>query len=69
VSLEPWVREILRCPTCAGELTDREALDDGGTLVSSLGPVGSWLACAVCAVAYPIIEGIPVLLADEAVEC
>lgn len=51
--IEPWVREILRCPTCKGELTDREAAPSG-------------LVCSVCAVVYPVSDGIPVLLKDDA---
>ena len=45
-----WVREILRCPACHGTLTDGE-----GELV-----------CEACALAYPVRDGIPVLLADDA---
>lgn len=47
--IEGWVREILRCPTCHGELTDGDAE----------------LLCASCAVAYPIRDGIPVLLPTD----
>ncbi|HLR55761.1 MAG TPA: Trm112 family protein [Actinomycetales bacterium] len=53
LALEPWVRQLLRCPVCHGELTDREAA-----------PVG--LDCAKCQVVYPVEDGIPVLLEDEA---
>lgn len=55
-SLEPWLREILRCPKCTSELTD-------GT-----GPTGPELHCTnpECALAYRIDGGIPVLLVDEA---
>lgn len=53
--LEPWVRAILRCPACHGELADQT------------GPSGeSELACESCALAYPVRHGIPVLLADDA---
>lgn len=59
---EPWVREILRCPVGLHELLD--AQDDQGAPV---------LECAQDCGApgqrrrYPVTDGIPVLLADEAV--
>ncbi|HNV15550.1 MAG TPA: phosphomannomutase/phosphoglucomutase, partial [Dermatophilaceae bacterium] len=55
-SLEPWLREILRCPAC------RESLRD------ETGPAGPELVCTSpeCGLAYPIEGGIPVLLADLA---
>jgi len=55
VSIEPWLREILRCPQCRSELVD-------GT-----GPSGPELHCtnAECARAYRVDDGIPVLLIDE----
>lgn len=53
-SIEPWLREILRCPACQGELAD------------SSGPGGAELLCTgKCGYAYPIRDGIPVLLIDE----
>ncbi len=53
--IEPWLREILRCPACRCELVD-------GT-----GPTGVELHCtdATCARAYRLDDGIPVLLIDE----
>ena len=53
--LEPWLREILRCPKCRSTLSD-------GT-----GPSGPELHCtnAECRLAYRIDDGIPVLLVDE----
>ena len=53
--LEPWLREILRCPNC------RSTLSDGS------GPSGQELHCtnAECRLAYRIDDGIPVLLVDE----
>ncbi|HMM95744.1 MAG: hypothetical protein IE926_15950 [Micrococcales bacterium] len=54
--LEPWLRDILRCPACRGELRDEA------------GPTGPELVCtnAACGLAYRIDEGVPVLLVDEA---
>jgi len=55
-AIEPWLREILRCPACKSEL------DDG------TGPSGPELQCTnhECALAYRIDGGVPVLLVDEA---
>ena len=54
-TIEPWLREILRCPAC------RAALRDG------IAPDGEpELHCVGCPLAYRIDGGIPVLLADEA---
>ena len=53
--IEPWLREILRCPQC------RSTLSDGS------GPGGPELHCTntACRRAYRIDDGIPVLLVDE----
>jgi len=53
--IEPWLREILRCPQCRS------------TLVDGSGPEGPELHCtnAGCRRAYRIEDGIPVLLVDE----
>ncbi|NHA67984.1 Trm112 family protein [Phycicoccus flavus] len=55
-SIEPWLREILRCPACRGTLRDAE------------GPAGPELVCEnhECGLAYRIDDGVPVLLVDEA---
>ncbi|WP_347350264.1 Trm112 family protein [Intrasporangium sp.] len=53
-TIEPWLREILRCPRCKGELTDAAAAD------------GLELRCAGCRLGYPVDSGIPVLLVDLA---
>jgi hypothetical protein len=54
-AIEPWLREILRCPQC------RSTLADGS------GPAGPELQCTnvQCRRAYRIEEGVPVLLVDE----
>jgi len=56
MTIEPWLREILRCPQCRAELSD------------ATGPDGPELVCksADCGLAYRIDDGIPVLLIDEA---
>lgn len=57
VAVEPWVREVLRCPACRSELADGTGEDGGPELVCT---------SAECALAYPVTDGIPVLLVDEA---
>lgn len=52
--IPPEIRVLLACPRCRG------ALDEAGTSAAPL------LRCAVCCVAYPVEQGIPVLLAERA---
>ena len=54
-AIEPWLREILRCPSCHSELLDGAGPD-----------AGPELQCTGCTLAYRIDDGIPVLLVDEA---
>lgn len=49
------VRSLLVCPTCRGDLQD--AVQGGRAL----------LVCAACQLAYPVEQGIPVLLRDRAI--
>jgi len=53
-AIEPWLRDILRCPSCGGALADGD------------GPDGAELQCTGCPLAYRVDGGIPVLLVDEA---
>ena len=53
-TIEPWLREILRCPRCHGELTD------------ATGPDGPELHCATDSLGFPVEDGVPVLLVDRA---
>lgn len=50
--LDPRLLEILRCPACHGDL--RPLDEDRG------------LACEACGRVYPIRDGIPVMLVEEA---
>jgi uncharacterized protein len=54
-TIQPWLREILRCPSCGGTLHDGTAPDGSAEL-----------QCSACPLAYRIDDGIPVLLVDEA---
>lgn len=56
-TIEPWVRGILRCPACGSELRDGVRPDGDAELVCT---------GEACALAYPVRDGVPVLLADEA---
>ncbi|QEM70106.1 Trm112 family protein [Geobacter sp. FeAm09] len=47
-----YLQSILACPICTGELS---LFDEGRSML-----------CRPCGVTFPIREGIPVLLADEA---
>jgi uncharacterized protein len=55
---EEWVRSLLRCPVDQAELRDVALADEV-----------AGLACTDPghAVAYPVLDGVPVLLADDAV--
>ena len=53
--LEPWVRALLRCPVSGSELTDATGPDGAPELHS-----------AQAGLAYPVRDGVPILLADEA---
>ena len=55
--MQPWVRDILRCPACGSPLRDSTGADGVAELVCT---------GAACALAYPVRDGIPVLLVDEA---
>jgi uncharacterized protein YbaR (Trm112 family) len=53
VSLAPELLEILVCPKCKGDLEYRQD------------PAES-LNCHACRLQYPVEDGIPILLIDEA---
>lgn len=56
MTVDTWLRDILRCPRCGSPL--RDGIRDGS----------DELVCTseTCALAYPVRDGIPVLLVDEA---
>ena len=53
--VDPTLLELVVCPDCHGELR----VDDAG-------PGETSLVCRSCGLAYPVRDGIPVLLVDEA---
>ncbi len=62
-TIEPWLRGIIRCPQCKGEVIDVSAdatADSGG------GSAVTELRCDTCHLAYPVEGGVPVLLVDLA---
>lgn len=60
-SIDPTLRRIIVCPHCRGELADGPTDTDTGT-----GTDGGELVCVDCGYGYPVRDGIPVLLVDEA---
>ena len=54
MALDPVLAELLVCPGDLGALTDRTGEDP---------PV---LECTTCHSTYPVVDGIPVMLVDEA---
>ncbi len=52
MSLDPELIEILACPDCKGEVEYREA--------------ESVIVCKKCGLRYPVRDGIPVMLVEEA---
>ena len=52
MSVDPSLLEILACPNCRSELRADEAAGE--------------LVCTGCGYAYPVRDGIPTLLIDEA---
>lgn len=62
-SIPTAIRELLACPKCRGPLKD------GVLGEKSAHPTAKALVCSACALAYPIEEGIPVLLIERATPC
>jgi uncharacterized protein YbaR (Trm112 family) len=52
MTIDPALLEILACPDCTSPLRADEAASE--------------LVCTGCGLAYPVRDGIPVLLVDEA---
>ena len=52
MALDKDLLDILACPQCKGELT--------------LTPEQDGLICAACKLKYPVRDGVPVMLIDEA---
>ncbi len=54
--LDPWIVSQLACPACLGGLS----------FAAGAGHGAARLICAACGRAYPIVDGIPVLIAERA---
>jgi uncharacterized protein YbaR (Trm112 family) len=54
--IDPELLEILVCPKCGGGLSVRTG-DDGAE---------AFLDCEACGLGYPVEDGIPVMLLEEA---
>ena len=52
--IDPQLMEMLICPSCHGKLEEDEAQ--------------ARLRCTQCGLAYPVQDGIPVMLIDEAIK-
>jgi uncharacterized protein len=55
--IDPQLLSLLVCPKCKGELGVRRS--SGGTSID-------FLDCSPCNLAYPVEDGIPVMLIEEA---
>lgn len=65
LGLDPKLLEIIVCPECHGDLLPTEAAPDRRDASGS--PLDGELVCqGTCGFAYPVKDGIPVLLVDEA---
>lgn len=51
MTLDDKLLELLRCPACLGTFVE---------------PVEEELVCSACGLGYPVRNGVPVLLVDEA---
>ncbi|MFQ5441399.1 MAG: Trm112 family protein [Thermodesulfobacteriota bacterium] len=54
MAIDKELLEILACPKCKGEI--------------ALSERGDGIVCQACRLVYPIKDGIPVMLIDEAAE-
>ncbi len=50
-AIDAALLEILRCPACTGTFAE---------------PTGAELVCTSCGLIYPVRNGVPILLVDEA---
>ena len=57
LNLSDQLLAIIVCPDCHGDLTPVETAPESGA---------GELVCQSCGLAYPVRDGIPVLLVDEA---
>lgn len=67
MSLDPDLLAILACPDCHAGLVEHPARPGAGGSPPATGGPGedTELVCSGCGLAYPVREGIPVLLVEE----
>lgn len=58
---------ILACPKCRGSLTPVERSTEQPMEQPTVQKDTQGLSCPACSLVYPILEGIPVLLIEEAI--
>ena len=61
MNIDQQLLSIIVCPACHGELAETRGEDAGGKPDET-----PELVCQGCGLAYPVRDGIPVLLVDEA---
>jgi uncharacterized protein YbaR (Trm112 family) len=54
VTVDKELMEILACPSCRGDVELRPEGD------------AEWIVCLKCGLRYPVRDGIPVMLVEEA---
>lgn len=65
MTIPPAIRTLLACPACHGPLSDVESGAVAGEIPPSAVVIIA-LDCPACGLRYPVRDGIPVLLADQA---
>jgi uncharacterized protein YbaR (Trm112 family) len=54
MTVDKELLEILACPSCRGDVELRQEAD------------AEWIVCLQCGLRYPVRDGIPVMLVEEA---
>jgi uncharacterized protein len=54
VPVDKELMEILACPSCRGDVELRQEGDE------------EWIVCLNCGLRYPVRDGLPVMLVEEA---
>lgn len=65
--IDPALLEIVVCPDCRSALEVGPVATTGAAATAGAAPGGVEMTCQGCGLVYPVRDGIPVLLVDEAV--